>query len=93
MPQLLNVLNGTMSLVGPRPYLPREKEDMGDYYKIIIKDTPGITGLWQVRGRSNATFNDRLDMDIMYHKKKSLKMDILILIKTFLSVFKKEGAI
>ena len=93
MPQLLNVLNGTMSLVGPRPYLPREKEDMGDYYNIIIKDTPGVTGLWQVRGRSKTTFNDRLDLDIMYHKEKSLKMDFLILIKTFLSVFKKEGAI
>ena len=93
MPQLLNVLNGTMSLVGPRPYLPREKEDMGDYYNIIIKDTPGVTGLWQIRGRSKTTFNDRLDMDIMYHKNKSLKNDLLILIKTFLSVFKKEGAI
>ena len=93
MPQLLNVLNGTMSLVGPRPYLPREKEDMGDYYNIIIKDTPGVTGLWQVKGRSKTTFNDRLDLDIMYHKTKSLKNDFLILIKTFLSVFKKEGAI
>ena len=93
MPQLLNVLNGTMSLVGPRPYLPREQEEMGDYYNIIIKDTPGITGLWQVNGRSNTSFNERLDMDIMYHKNKSIKNNIVILVKTFLNVFKKEGAI
>ena len=93
MPQLLNVLNGTMSLVGPRPYLLREKEDMGEYYNIIIKQKPGITGLWQVNGRSNTTFAERLDMDVMYYKKKSLKNDVVILFKTFANVFKKEGAV
>ena len=93
MPQFLNLLNGSMSLVGPRPYMPREKEDMGLYYDIIIKNKPGITGYWQISGRSNATFNDRLDMDIRYHRNKSLKNDFIILIKTFLLVFKREGAI
>ena len=48
LPQLINVLKGDMSLVGPRPYLPREKDDMGDYYNTIIESKPGITGLWQV---------------------------------------------
>ena len=49
LPQLLNVFKGEMSLVGPRPYLPREMDDMGDYYDTIIESKPGITGLWQVR--------------------------------------------
>ena len=52
LPQLLNIFNGDMTFVGPRPYLPREKNDMGGYYSHIIKMTPGLTGLWQVNGRS-----------------------------------------
>lgn len=93
MPQLLNLLIGDMSLVGPRPYLPREKEDMGEYYNIIVKNKPGITGYWQIRGRSDVTFNDRLDMDIKYVKNNSLINDIKILFMTFLFVVKKEGAV
>lgn len=82
-----------MSLVGPRPYLPKEKDDMGEYYNIIIESKPGITGLWQIKGRSDVTFDDRLDLDIIYHKNKNLKQDIIILLKTFLHVIKHEGAI
>lgn len=93
MPQLLNLLKGEMTLVGPRPYLPYEKEDMGEYYGIIVKYKPGITGLWQVSGRSNTTFDDRLDLDTTYHKKHSLRYDAKILYKTFMHVIKKEGAI
>ena len=93
MPQLLNLLIGDMSLVGPRPYLPREKEDMGEYYNIFVKNKPGITGYWQIRGRSDVTFNDRLDMDIKYVKNNSLINDIKILFMTFLFVVKKEGAV
>ena len=93
IPQLINVLNGTMSLVGPRPYLPREKKDMGTYYDVIIMDKPGITGLWQISGRSNTTFDERLDYDVMFHKQKCFKNYIVILFKTFVNVFKKEGAI
>lgn len=92
-PQLINVLLGNMSLVGPRPYLPREKEDMGEYYSQIIKVKPGITGLWQIRGRSKTSFNDRLKMDLQYVNNFSLKNDIKILFKTFAKVFKKDGAI
>ncbi len=73
-PQFINVLKGDMSLVGPRPYLPREKEDMSEYYKYIIQCKPGITGYWQIAGRSNVTFQDRLDLDIKYYETKSLKM-------------------
>ena len=59
LPQLINVLKGDMSLVGPRPYLPREMEDMEGYYDTIVESKPGITGLWQVSGRSNTTFEQR----------------------------------
>lgn len=92
-PQFINVLIGDMSLVGPRPYLPREKEDMGEYYDYIIKTRPGITGYWQIAGRSDVTFDDRLKMDYDYIENKSLKIDSKIFIKTVLNVIKKEGAI
>lgn len=92
-PQFINVLKGDMSLVGPRPYLPREKEDMGEYYTYIIKSRPGITGYWQIAGRSDVTFDDRLKMDYDYNKNRSLKTDLKILVKTVLNVMKKEGAI
>lgn len=92
-PQLINVLIGNMSLVGPRPYLPREQKEMGEYYSGITKVKPGITGPWQIRGRSKITFEDRLKMDIEYANKSSLKRDINILIKTFSKVIDKDGAI
>lgn len=85
-PQFFNVLLGNMSLVGPRPYLPREREDMGDYYYEIIKCKPGITGYWQVNGRSNTTFEERLEMDKYYEKNRSFIMDVKIVIKTILQL-------
>lgn len=91
-PQFINVFWGNMSLVGPRPYLEREKDDMGEYYKIIIKDKPGITGLWQISGRSNLTFNERLKLDFEYNSTKSTLKDIIIIIKTFGKVLGKSGA-
>lgn len=92
LPQLINVLKGDMSLVGPRPYLPREKDDMGDYYNTIIESKPGITGLWQVSGRSNTTFEERLHFDEEYNEKKSFAFDMGLLVKTVGSVVKGEGA-
>ena len=80
-PQFINVLKGEMSLVGPRPYLPREKEDINGYFNYIMSVKPGITGFWQTNGRSNTTFVDRLDMDMK------------ILKQTVSDVIKKEGAI
>lgn len=82
-----------MSLIGPRPYLLKEKEDMENYYRYIIQSKPGITGLWQVSGRSNTTFKQRLKIDLEYNGKKSLKEDTIILLKTFSVILKKEGAI
>ena len=90
-PQFFNVLVGNMSLVGPRPYLPREIEDMGDYFDIVVKSKPGITGYWQVNGRSNTDFGQRLVLDEYYSAHKSLWMDIKIIIKTVKQVFFKEG--
>lgn len=92
LPQLINVFKGDMSLVGPRPYLPREREDMGGYYHYIIKTKPGITGLWQVSGRSNTTFEKRMMFDRQYNRNKGLREDIKILCKTVGIVFKGEGA-
>jgi len=91
-PQFINVLKGEMSFVGPRPYLNREKKDMGEYYSYIIKCKPGITGLWQVSGRSQNTFKERLKLDLEYYNNRGLWYDIKIIFKTVLSVFKKEGA-
>lgn len=92
-PQFINVLKGDMSLVGPRPYLQREKDDMGEYYKYIIQCKPGITGYWQTTGRSGVTFQDRLKMDYDYYQNRNLKIDLKLLGKTILNVVKKEGAI
>lgn len=83
LPQLINVLNGDMSLIGNRPYLEREIKDMGRYYDEIIKTKPGITGYWQVNGRSKTTFRARCKMEADYSKRASLKLDMQIFLKTF----------
>lgn len=91
-PQFINVFLGEMSLVGNRPYLPKEKKDMGKYYEEIIKTKPGITGLWQVSGRSDLTFKRRLELEAKYSNSISFRMDIKIIWNTFRAVFKGEGA-
>ncbi len=83
LPQLLNVFNGEMSLIGNRPYLEREIKDMGKYYDEIVKTKPGITGYWQVNGRSKTTFRSRCKMEADYSKRASLKLDMQIFLKTF----------
>ena len=92
-PQFINVLKGDMSLVGPRPYLPREEEDMGYYYYYITKCKPGITGLWQVSGRSEVSFDGRLDLDLEYYREDAgIFSDLGIAAKTVVKTLKKEGA-
>ena len=91
-PQFINVLKGELSLVGPRAYMVTEKPEMGDAYETIIQCKPGITGLWQVSGRSDVTFENRLDMDIDYYENYSLGKDIQILFKTFSAVLNRDGA-
>ncbi len=93
LPQLINVLKGDMNLVGPRPIVPDEIS----HYKGTKKDQflsmrPGMTGLWQISGRSNIDYPERVDFEISYLKKRSFLFDIYVLFKTLLVVFKKEGA-
>jgi len=92
LPQVFNVLKGEMSFVGPRPYMLNEKEKMGESVDTILNVRPGITGLWQVNGRSEIDFFDRIDMDIWYIRNWNLWMDIVILLKTVKTVLVREGA-
>ena len=93
LPQIFNVLKGEMSLVGPRPYLPREKVLMENWYNDIISVLPGMTGYWQVNGRSNVNFNGRLKMDNWYIRNWSIWIDIELLIRTFKVVINGKGAV
>ena len=92
-PQFINIFKGDMSLVGNRPYLPREREDMGEYFDDIVRTKPGLTGYWQTSGRSNTTFLYRLQMEREYSYVRCLKLDIKIIFKTFIQLFKRDGAI
>ena len=92
LPQLINVLKGDMSLIGNRPYLPREKQDMEKYYDDIIKTKPGLTGYWQVNGRSKTTFEERCQLEWYYSNHLNLLLDIKIFFRTFYVVFKRKGA-
>lgn len=92
LPQLINVLKGDMSLIGNRPYLPREKKDIGEAFDTIIKTKPGITGYWQVSGRSNVSFKKRVELESYYSSHCSLKLDIKIFLKTFSVVLFEKGA-
>lgn len=92
LPQILNVLKGEMSIVGPRPYLPSELPDLEKYIDIILSVKPGITGIWQVSGRSDVDFETRAKMDAWYMKNWSIWSDIVIIIKTFKVVLERKGA-
>ena len=92
LPQIFNVIKGEMSLVGPRPYLPRKKEEIGNFLPVICMTTPGITGLWQVSGRNDISFNGRLQLDSWYVRNWSLWQDIVLLFKTIGVVCGKKGA-
>ena len=92
LPQVLNVLLGHMSIIGNRPYLPREKEDMGEFFNDIVKTKPGLTGYWQVSGRSNTTFKERLQLERYYSDHCGIRMDIKIFFKTFYVVLLRKGA-
>ena len=92
LPQIVNVLKGEMSLVGPRPYLPREREKMGYFLYTILQTVPGITGLWQVSGRNEIDFAGRLRLDEWYIHNWSLWQDIVLLFKTVDVLFRRKGA-
>lgn len=99
IPQLLNVLKGEMSLVGPRPYYPEELEQQQKAYpktKKLVQEVlsvkPGITGFWQVSGRSELKFDKRIQMDAEYARKKSILLDLWIIMKTPWAMVSGKGA-
>ncbi len=93
LPQLLNVVRGEMSLVGPRPIIDAEVPRYGRDISYYFETKPGITGLWQVSGRSNTTYEYRVRLDVWYVRNWSLWHDIAILMKTLPAVLKKDGAV
>ncbi|WP_421546234.1 sugar transferase [Lactiplantibacillus plantarum] len=92
LPQLLNVLQGSMSLVGPRPPLPREVEEYSDYDKQRLAVKPGCTGLWQATVRNSVGFDEMVKLDLTYISKRSVAFDVYILFKTVVIMFKPNGA-
>jgi Undecaprenyl-phosphate galactose phosphotransferase WbaP len=92
LPQLWNVLRGEMSLVGPRPYLPRESGEIGEAREEILHVPPGVTGPWQVSGRNHAFFTDRIDMDIHYVRDWSVWLDLVLLARTVRALFVDKAA-
>ena len=92
LPQFINVLKGDMSVIGNRPYLPREKKDMGKYFNDIVSTKCGIVSYWAVMGRSDVSFKTRLKLEQYYSKNQSLKLDIKIFFRTFKVVLLKKGA-
>ena len=92
LPQLFNVVRGQMSLVGPRMISPPEIDKYGRYRELLLSVKPGITGYWQVRGRQEVSYEERVRLDVYYIENWSLGMDIDILLRTPMKVFKSEGA-
>ena len=92
LPQLWNVLKGEMSLVGPRPVVDAELERYGNQVDYYLEAKPGVTGLWQVSGRNDVSYDTRVYLDAWYVKNWSLFNDIVILLKTVKVIFKKDGA-
>jgi len=92
LPQFINVLSGDMSLVGPRPPIPREVERYEDWHHQRLEVAPGLTGLWQVSGRSELTFDEMVLLDIWYIENWNLGLDFKILLRTVPAVFFGNGA-
>jgi lipopolysaccharide/colanic/teichoic acid biosynthesis glycosyltransferase len=92
LPQIYNVLRGEMSLVGPRPNLPQEVEQYEEWHKKRLSASPGITGLWQVSGRSDLTFDEMVLLDIYYVENWSLALDFSILLRSLPAVLWGRGA-
>ena len=92
LPQLLNVIRGNMSLVGPRPVLPWEAELFDPRYRARFAVKPGMTGLWQVSGRSTLTMNEALDLDVEYVERRSLALVLSILVRTIPAILDGGGA-
>jgi len=92
LPQIFNVFKNEMSFIGPRPYMLNEKEKIGKDIDTVLTVKPGITGLWQVSGRSDVDFHSRVKLDVWYTRNWNLWMDLVILLKTVKTVLVREGA-
>jgi lipopolysaccharide/colanic/teichoic acid biosynthesis glycosyltransferase len=92
LPQIWNVLRGEMSLVGPRPVVSAEVEKYGESFDFYRAVRPGITGLWQVSGRSDTSYSERVALDVRYVRHWSVWLDIYLLARTFRVVFRGSGA-
>ncbi|WP_243205944.1 sugar transferase [[Eubacterium] hominis] len=92
LPQLLNIIIGNMSVVGPRPVVQKELEKFGDQVDKLLSVTPGLTGYWQANGRSNTTYEERVAMELYYVDHCSIWLDIKIIFQTIGAVIRKEGA-
>lgn len=92
LPQLLNVFKGDMSMVGPRPHIPYEVDLYKDWHRRRLKGLPGITGWWQIHGRSRVTFDESVKMDIWYLERQSLVLDIRIMLRTVTKSIVGRGA-
>jgi lipopolysaccharide/colanic/teichoic acid biosynthesis glycosyltransferase len=93
LPQLWNVLRGDMSLVGPRPVVPDEVAEYGDYARMLLRVKPGLTGAWQVGGRSMVRYPERARMDLQYVAARTLPDDVRILLRTVPAVLRRRGAL
>ncbi|MED0977712.1 sugar transferase [Bacillus paranthracis] len=92
LPQFLNVLKGDMSIVGPRPVVAEELKEYGERQEVFLSVKPGVTGYWQVCGRSDVGYPERVDLELYYVYKASIVFDIKIILKTIKIILKKEGA-
>ena len=92
LPQLINVLQGKMSLIGPRPIVDQEIEKYGEYFDYFIAVKPGVTGLWQVSGRNDIDYDERVQLDVWYVRNWSINLDVQILLKTVLVVIGRKGS-
>ena len=92
LPQLVNVLRGEMSLVGPRPEMPFIAESYDEWQKRRLSVKPGITGMWQILGRKDLPMHENLQYDFYYIRNRSLGLDLSILLRTFGAVFSRKGA-
>lgn len=93
LPQLINILKGDISVVGPRPVMDVETKIYGNYRDMLLSVKPGLTGFWAANGRSHTTYTRRRAMEIYYVKNRSVLLDLKIIFKTFISVFKRVGAV
>ena len=92
LPQLLNILNGTLSIVGPRPVVPAELEKYGSMQDKFLSAKPGLTGYWQANGRSETTYDERIEMELYYVDNCSFWLDLKIIFKTVAVVLTAKGA-